>query len=122
MARYSMLVLSRPVAGQDEAYNDWYQNTHLQQIVSLPGFVSAQRFKLRVNMRGENAYPYAAIYEIDTDDVDAAFAALEKASSDGSLIMAPAFDTETVYASIYEPLGEQVCESAAGSGQGEDGG
>lgn len=111
MPRYTMLVLSRPVAGQEDAYNDWYQHTHLQQIVSLPGFVSAQRFKLRVNMRGDGAYPYAAIYEIETEDVDQAYAALEKAAGEGSLIMAPAFDTSTVYASIYEPLGEPVQES-----------
>jgi hypothetical protein len=111
MARYRMLVLSRPTEGREAEYNDWYQNTHLKQIVAIPGFVSAQRFRLSVNMRGEGTYPYMAIYEIETDDVAAAYKALEKAAGDGSIAVSPAFDYDSVYASIYEPFGEAVAES-----------
>jgi antibiotic biosynthesis monooxygenase (ABM) superfamily enzyme len=108
MARYKMLVLSRPTPGHEERYNDWYQNTHLAQIVSLPGFISAQRFKVAVNMRGDDCYPYAAIYEIEADDLDAVYKTLEAAASDGTISVSAAFDYETVYASIYEPLGDTV--------------
>jgi len=108
MTRYKMLVLSRPTQGNEPEYNDWYQNTHLKQIVAIPGFISAQRFKLSVGMRGEETYPYMAIYEIETDDVEAAFRALEAAAGDGSIAVSSAFDYATVYASIYEPLGALV--------------
>lgn len=108
MTRYKMLVLSRPTPGNEAAYNDWYQNTHLKQIVALPGFVSAQRFKLAVNMRGDDSWPYMAIYEIETDDLDAAFQALQQAAGDGSIAVSAAFDYATVYASIYEACGAAV--------------
>lgn len=112
MARYKMLVLSRPTEGMEAEYNDWYQNTHIQQIVSLPGFISAQRFKLAVNML-DNAYPYMAIYEIEADDVEAAYQALQNAAGDGSMVMSPTLDLETVYASVYEPFGEAATKSAS---------
>lgn len=111
MKRYKMLVLSRPTPGNEAQYNDWYQNIHLKQIVAIPGFVSAQRFKLSVGMRGEDTYPYMAIYEVETNDVDAAFDALQKAAEDGSIAVSQAFDYESVYASIYEPLGAAVNEA-----------
>lgn len=110
MARYKMLVLSRPMPGKDAEYNDWYQNTHLKQVVSIPGYVSAQRLKMAVNMRGEDAWPYMAIYEIETDDVEAAYKALEAAAGDGSIAVSAAFDYASVYASIYEPFGTLVNE------------
>lgn len=108
MPRYKMLVLSRPVAGREAEFNDWYQNTHLKEVVALPGFVSAQRFSMASNMRGEEAWPYAAIYEIETDNVEQARRAMEQAAVDGSIARSEAFDYDTVYASIYEACGEPV--------------
>ena len=110
MPRYKMLVLSRPVEGREDDYNDWYQNTHLDQIVSLPGFVSAQRFKIAVNMRGAEAWPYMAIYEIEADDVQAAYRAMESAAVNGTIVRSDAMDYESIYASIYEEFGVRVTE------------
>jgi hypothetical protein len=112
MARYKMLVLSRPMPGKEDEYNDWYQNTHLQQVVSIPGYVSAQRFKMAVNMRGEDVWPYMAIYEIETDDVAAAYKALEAAAGDGSIAVSSAFDYASVYASVYEPHGVLISQAS----------
>lgn len=114
MPRYKMLVLSRPIEGREDEYNDWYQNTHLKQIVAIPGFVSAQRFKIAVNMRGDDGYPYAAIYEIETDDVDGARKALEEAAINGSIERSQAFDYDSVYASIYQAFGDTVYETGDG--------
>lgn len=110
MPHYTMLVLSRPTEGKEDEYNDWYQNTHLKQIVAIPGFVRARRLKMAVNMRGESAWPYAAIYEIDTDNVAGAFEALSRAGADGSIATSAAFDYDSVYASIYEDFGDCVTE------------
>ena len=46
MAKYKFIVFSKPVAGKEEEYNDWYQNRHLGEVVQTPGFVAAQRFSL----------------------------------------------------------------------------
>jgi hypothetical protein len=110
MARYKMLVLSRPIEGREAEYNDWYQNTHLKQVVALPGYVSAQRFKRSVNMRGEDGYPYMALYEIEAADVEAAYKMLESAAGDGRIAVSQAFDYASVHASIYEPFGDVVSE------------
>ena len=107
MTRYKMLVLSRPTSGNEAEYNHWYQHTHLPQILSLPGFVAAERYQLAVNMAGDSAYPYIAIYEIETDDVQAAYEALVKAAGEGGLVMSPAFDRDSVLASIYQEIGDR---------------
>lgn len=108
MPRYKMLVLSRPVEGREAEFNEWYQQVHLKQIVEIPGFVSAQRFKMASNMRGDEAWPYAAIYEIETDDIEAARREMEARAMDERIARSAAFDYNTVYASIYEPFGEAV--------------
>ena len=80
MARHILTVMTNPVAGKDQEFNDWYSNTHIQEVVEIPGFVSAQRFKLSdTQMGGENEYGYLAIYEIEADDVGIALQALKDA-------------------------------------------
>lgn len=108
MPLYKMLVLSRPVEGREAEFNDWYQHTHLKQVVAIPGFVSAQRFKMASNMRGSDAWPYAAIYDIETDDIEAARREMESRAVDERIARCAAFDYDTVYASIYEAVGETV--------------
>jgi hypothetical protein len=40
--RHVLIVLSNPVAGCVDEYNDWSGNVHLGEVL-LPGFVAAQR-------------------------------------------------------------------------------
>lgn len=46
MARHHFIVLSNPVAGREDDYNDWYDNEHLDDVLKVEGFVAAQRFRL----------------------------------------------------------------------------
>jgi hypothetical protein len=84
MATYRLLVLSNPVEGREDEYNDWYTDRHLGDIVSLDGFVAAQRFRfVRPRRPGqEPEYRYLAIYEVEEGKLDAAHAALVEASAD----------------------------------------
>ena len=66
-----MLVFSNPVAGQDDAYNTWYDDVHLGDVLQVPGVVGAKRFTL-VEMPspdGESApvpaHRYLAVYQLD---------------------------------------------------------
>ena len=45
MQRYSLIVLTNPVEGRDGEYNDWYTNTHLHDVLKIPGIIGAQRFR-----------------------------------------------------------------------------
>ena len=44
--RYAMLVFANPVPGLENDFNDWYQNTHMGDLVQLPGWLGAQRFRI----------------------------------------------------------------------------
>lgn len=110
MPRYKMVVLSHPVEGREAEYNDWYQHVHLGEIVAFRGFASAQRFRRVRNLGARDTYPYLAIYEIETDDLDAVLAELESEARAGALTMSEAFSSEFVSAAIYEEFGPLVTE------------
>ena len=84
MAHYIWMVLTNATPGTDEAFNRWYQEEHIPDLLRVPGILSAQRFKVTprqmVNVNGalamvdtttENApHRYMAIYNIETDDIE----------------------------------------------------
>jgi len=41
MAEDLFLVFSNPVDGQENAYTDWYKNTHLGDVLKVPGVVTS---------------------------------------------------------------------------------
>lgn len=49
MGDYVIVVSSRPAAGREEEYNDWYNNQHLADVLAQPGFKTARRYKIRVS-------------------------------------------------------------------------
>jgi hypothetical protein len=56
-----------PEAVTDEEFCEWY-DAHLPEILSIPGFVSAQRFRLEpvvVDAVEPVSYRYLALYEIE---------------------------------------------------------
>ena len=70
MPKYLLIALNGPTEGEgDEAtYNDWYNSVHVPDLLSLDGVKSARRYK---KVRGNRIdWPYAAVYEIETDDID----------------------------------------------------
>src|ERR1700738_1129183 len=95
MSTHYFMVLSDPVEGQEAAYSDWYDNRHLADVLDVDGFVSAQRFRLsrQTPPAGLPASGYLAIYEIETDDVDAPLAALMARLGTAAMPVSPALDT-----------------------------
>lgn len=77
-----LIAFTNPVSvDKEQAYNEWYNGTHLPEVTSLPGFRSAKRFKASANQLGaEPQFQYVALYELD--DVDTAVSALGKAGPD----------------------------------------
>ncbi len=67
MPKAIMYVETVPLPDQAADYHKWYNEVHLQEIVAIEGFVSARRFE----PFGHEG-PFIAIYEMDTDDLDAA--------------------------------------------------
>jgi hypothetical protein len=76
-----MYVETMPASADREAeYHKWYNDTHLAQILSVEGIVSARRF---APTDGEG--PFIAIYELDCDDLDAAVVRLGELGASGTM-------------------------------------
>lgn len=89
MAKRLMLAFNNPVEGKEDEYNEWYGNGHIQDVVTLAGYRSAQRFELNDKLYADTEslpYRYVTVYEID--DVDAAKDALAEAKAEGEAAIA----------------------------------
>jgi hypothetical protein len=76
-----LLMLAECEPGTEDEFNEWYTNTHLNEITRLDGFVGARRYELAaLEPEQDGIQRYLAIYEIE-GDVEAARAALK---GDGS--------------------------------------
>jgi hypothetical protein len=101
MAKAVLLVLTNPVEGQEEAYNDWYDNIHLREVCAVPGFAGARRYRL-----GTGEYPqrYLALYDIVADDPRQALKGLTETAGSGGFNMSPALDMKNVSMALFEQI------------------
>ena len=61
---------------RDEEFNRWYTHTHLPDLLKAQGVVSARRF-FNLNP-GVGPSQYLALYEIESDDVQASIADIKE--------------------------------------------
>lgn len=101
MTESRLIVLSNAVAGRDDAFNRWYDDVHLADVVAVPGVTAAQRFTLAP---GE-AWAYAAIYEIAAGDPEAVVADIVDRWSSGRMRPTDAFDMDSYRMVLATPLG-----------------
>lgn len=79
MTRGIMLVQAKPASPEElDAFNTWYDQVHIPEILAVDGFVSARRF------HAPGSDTYTAIYEIE-GDVAAAQANLAAARNAGKM-------------------------------------
>jgi hypothetical protein len=78
-------------ASHDAAFNHWYSNTHVAEVLTVPGFVRAARFKA-FSDDDEITQSYLCLYELDVADVVALAASrdeLKRRSAAGELTAPP---------------------------------
>jgi hypothetical protein len=92
MAKHVFLSLLNAQSGKDEQFNDWYRDVHLPDVLTIPGFVAAQRFILSAaQLPGmETRWKYLVIYEIDDASPAHALAELAARMSGGGMIISDA--------------------------------
>ncbi len=105
MARYTFVVFTRPIDGGEEAFNDWYDNQHIPDVLAVPGFQSARRLHTVDGLT--DAPRYLALYELETDDPAAALAELSARAGTALMPMSEALDPESIDAVLYEALSPQ---------------
>ncbi len=68
MAKHLVLVLTEPRRDKENEFNDYYEYTHLDEVLQTTGWQTAQRFKL-VDEAGEACpLPYLAAYTVEAED------------------------------------------------------
>lgn len=65
-----LIVMSNPLDGRDEAFNDWYSNVHIRDVMRLPGSSAVQRLRLTEESVApgpgivpDRQFAYLAVYE-----------------------------------------------------------
>lgn len=119
MPKFKMIALTNPVEGREEEYNDWYQNSHLPEIVSYKGMTSARRYKVAAPLQAPVSYGYLAIYDIETDDLPTLLGRIGADAQAGKTTMTDASDNANAYTVIFNEFGEVVTHEAAVAKVGE---
>lgn len=112
MAKCKLIALTNPIPGKEAEFHDWYQNTHLRELVAFEGVEGAQRYKLVAKLIGADANQWLAIYDIETDDPGALLARMGQAAASGTLTQGTASDMATTYTALFIEHGPRVESSA----------
>ena len=109
MTKHVFVVLTNAAPGKEDAYNDWYTNQHIPDVLAIPGLVAAQRFTLSADQRAAPPLPYKylALYEIETDDLKGLLATLNERAGTSAMVISDAIDQQRL-AWIYTPITERI--------------
>ena len=94
--RYVYLVMSDPLPGREFDFNDGYQNMHMGDLVQLPGWTGAQRFRL-ADVKPRNTQPLyrrgnLIIWDQEGDDLAKLQSESRAAIAGGKSRLIPGFD------------------------------
>jgi hypothetical protein len=102
-ARFRYVGVSNAVAGRDAEYNTWYNNQHLGDVLSVPGFVGAQRFRsVHLGNAPAPAWNYLAVYALNQPQ--AALAEEQARVGRQEMPVSDALDRSNVVMSLFEAL------------------
>lgn len=107
MTQYRFVVLSNPVAGREQEYNEWYNERHLADVLAVPGFVAAQRFQVAKSDSGL-PHKYLALYEIETNDLNKTLKEMYSRAGTPAMPISEALDIKGVSAHVYKAITERM--------------
>lgn len=109
MSRYVFVVMTNSVEGKDDEFNEWYTGRHLADVVALPPYVSARRYRLASTSPEQEApHRYLALYEVETDDLDETRKLLASVVRTDAMPWTDSIDDKTIKGWYYEPITEVV--------------
>jgi hypothetical protein len=117
MAQDIFIVLTNPIEGEDDAFNQWYDAHHVPEVLDVPGVVAAQRYDIaEVNVPDDEELPaqlpppthrYLVIYELDNDP-DVVMADFLKRVMEGTLSLGQWLDLSTISLTGWTPRGDRL--------------
>ena len=112
--RYVYLVMSDPLPGREFDFNDGYQNMHMGDLVQLPGWTGAQRFRL-VPVMPRTTQPFyrrgnLIIWDQEGDDLGKIQMESRAAIAGGKSRLIPGFDysPDGPVSTTYRVIGPRV--------------
>jgi hypothetical protein len=107
MARYCLVVRADPIEGADTEYSEWYVNQHMGDVLDVPGFCSAQRFRfVPTDLVESSPQNYLSVYWIETDDLEAVTAEMKRRAGTEAMPLSDTSDASKVSFAFYEPITE----------------
>jgi hypothetical protein len=77
VARNLFLVFSSPREGREAEYHRWYEEQHLKEVVSVPPYRAAQRYRVAEAQVSPQKHRYVIAYEFEGPAEEARRALLE---------------------------------------------
>lgn len=100
MAKFKLLALTNANEGRDKEFNEWYDNTHLKDLLNMPAVKSATRFRLIDN----KSWAYLSIYDLDCEDPREVVKDIEALVASGKMVISPAVSLDSALALLAQPL------------------
>ena len=110
MAKYHLIVMTNPVEGKEQEFNDWYDNQHIRDVLAVPGIVSAQRLKAADSQLGNRSSPYRylAVYEVEVENLKGRGCGNCRARQHGKDAKERCHGFEQCLHSVLEPTGPKI--------------
>ncbi len=117
MVRSIFLVLSDATGPDTDAeFNRWYSEKHIQDVATVPGVVSATRYRIEKGVTvlpgvSADRHGFVAIYEIEArtkEELESFAATLRKSIDAGSVDVSPTLDFAGVTGSLCVPITARV--------------
>jgi len=107
VAKHLLLVFANPVEGQEDEFNAFYDGTHLKDMLSAPGVVAAQRFRVtQLDPPQVVRHHYLTVYELETDDPGTTMLELYDANARGDIQPFDALDPDA-RSLVFDAIGER---------------
>ena len=102
MPKFVLVATSSAAEGRDDEYNNWYDDVHAKDLLSIPGVKSARRFEATPFGPHPTPAKYLAIYEIEADDAGAVMAALGEGMASGKFSMTDSIDRTSAHLTVWQ--------------------
>jgi hypothetical protein len=68
--KHLIAVLAESTPGKEDEFDDYYENLHLDEVLTTTGWDTAQRFMLADQAGQECPHRHLALYEVEADSAD----------------------------------------------------
>jgi hypothetical protein len=108
--KFFFMFFSNPVKGHEDTYLKWYTGQHIHDLLHIDGIVAAQFYKLADSQfPGTHPQKYMMIWEIETDNLSAAFDRVKKGLETGTTVTKDSYlDEATGNSQTMTPITNRV--------------